>query len=35
MGALAGSTIMLLTIAWGGSMLLGRTDLNTKVGMQQ
>jgi len=30
MGALAGSTIMLLTIAWGGSLLLGRTDLNSR-----
>lgn len=27
MGTLAGSTIMLLTIAWGGSLILGRCDL--------
>lgn len=26
-GTLAGSTIMLLTVAWGGSVLLGRCDL--------
>eukprot|EP01026_Neomeris_dumetosa_P008572 TRINITY_DN1275_c0_g1_i4.p1 TRINITY_DN1275_c0_g1~~TRINITY_DN1275_c0_g1_i4.p1 ORF type:complete len:548 (-),score=94.07 TRINITY_DN1275_c0_g1_i4:558-2147(-) len=26
-GTLAGSTIMLLTVAWGGSLLLGRCDL--------
>eukprot|EP00850_Spirogloea_muscicola_P001943 SM000007S20903 [mRNA] locus=s7:782807:786568:+ [translate_table: standard] len=26
-GTLAGSTIMLLTIAWGGSLLIGRCDL--------
>ncbi|XP_028416415.1 sodium/calcium exchanger NCL2-like [Dendronephthya gigantea] len=29
MGTLAGSTIMLLTIAWGGSLFLGRCDLNS------
>jgi len=28
MGTLAGSTVMLLTIAWGGSVLLGHCDLN-------
>ncbi|CAD7702344.1 unnamed protein product, partial [Ostreobium quekettii] len=27
LGTLAGSTVMLLTIAWGGSVLLGRCDL--------
>lgn len=26
-GTLAGSTIMLLTVAWGGSVLLGRCDI--------
>ncbi len=26
-GTLAGSTIMLLTIAWGGSLLVGRCDI--------
>lgn len=31
-GTLAGSTIMLLTIAWGGSLLVGRCDLNERVG---
>ena len=31
MGTLAGSTIMLLTIAWGGSLLAGRCDLNERV----
>lgn len=30
-GTLAGSTIMLLTIAWGGSLLAGRCDLNERV----
>lgn len=30
-GTLAGSTIMLLTIAWGGSLLVGRCDLNERV----
>lgn len=30
-GTLAGSTIMLLTIAWGGSLLAGRCDLNDSV----
>ena len=30
-GTLAGSTIMLLTIAWGGSLLCGRCDLNEQV----
>ncbi|EIE26168.1 hypothetical protein COCSUDRAFT_61158 [Coccomyxa subellipsoidea C-169] len=29
-GTLAGSTIMLLTIAWGGSLLVGRCDLNER-----
>ena len=28
MGTLAGSTVMLLTIAWGGSVFLGRCDLD-------
>lgn len=31
MGTLAGSTVMLLTIAWGGSVLLGRCDLDAEV----
>ena len=31
-GTLAGSTIMLLTVAWGGSLLAGRCDLNPEVG---
>lgn len=31
MGTLAGSTVMLLTIAWGGSLLVGRCDLNNRV----
>ena len=30
-GTLAGSTIMLLTVAWGGSLLAGRCDLDEKV----
>ncbi len=30
-GTLAGSTIMLLTVAWGGSVLAGRCDLNSQV----
>lgn len=30
MGTLAGSTIMLLTLAWGGSLFLGRCDLDEK-----
>ncbi len=30
-GTLAGSTIMLLTIAWGGSLLAGRCDLGSRV----
>ena len=30
-GTLAGSTIMLLTITWGGSLLVGRCDLNERV----
>ncbi|KAK9907616.1 hypothetical protein WJX75_007049 [Coccomyxa subellipsoidea] len=29
-GTLAGSTIMLLTITWGGSLLVGRCDLNER-----
>jgi hypothetical protein len=32
MGTLAGSTVMLLTIAWGGSILLGHCDLDEQVG---
>ena len=31
-GTLAGSTIMLLTVAWGGSLLAGRCDFNDQVG---
>ena len=27
-GTLAGSTIMLLSIAWGGSLVVGRCDLD-------
>lgn len=27
MGTLAGSTILLITIGWGGSILLGRCDM--------
>ena len=30
-GTLAGSSIMLLTAAWGGSLLAGRCDLDEKV----
>ena len=30
-GTLAGSTIMLLTVAWGGSLIAGRCDLDEKV----
>ena len=30
MGTLAGSTVMLLTIAWGGSVILGRCDLDAR-----
>lgn len=30
-GTLAGSTIMLLTIAWGGALLAGRCDLDENV----
>ena len=30
-GTLAGSTIMLLTVAWGGSLIAGRCDLDDKV----
>ncbi len=26
-GTLAGSTIMLLSIAWGGSLIVGRCDI--------
>jgi hypothetical protein len=33
MGTLAGSTIMLLTIVWGGSVLCGRCDLDEQVGV--
>lgn len=32
-GTLAGSTMMLLTIATGGSILLGRCDLGASVGV--
>ena len=31
LGTLAGSTVMLLTLAWGGSVLAGRCDLNAQV----
>lgn len=27
-GVLAGSTIMILTLAWGGSLIFGRCDLS-------
>lgn len=30
LGTLCGSTVMLLTIAWGGSVMLGRCDLNAR-----
>ena len=30
-GTLAGSTIMLLSIAWGGSLIAGRCDLSERV----
>ena len=30
-GALAGSTVLLLTLAWGGAVLLGQCDLDDKV----
>ena len=30
MGTLAGSTVMLLTIAWGGSLIVGRCDLSSR-----
>lgn len=33
MGTLAGSTVMLLTIVWGGSVLVGRCDLGPQVGV--
>lgn len=32
MGTLAGSTVMLLTIAWGGSLWVGRCDLDAFTG---
>ena len=32
MGTLAGSTVMLLTIAWGGSLIVGRCDLHPSRG---
>lgn len=35
MGTLAGSTVMLLTIVWGGSILLGRCDLDEQSGLQR
>ncbi|KIY91568.1 hypothetical protein MNEG_16396, partial [Monoraphidium neglectum] len=35
MGTLAGSTVMLLTIVWGGSVLLGRCDLDDVTGAQR
>lgn len=34
MGALAGSTVMLLTVVWGGSVLFGRCDIDSKVTAQ-
>ena len=30
MGTLAGSTLMLLSIAWGGSLAVGRCDLDAR-----
>ena len=30
-GTLAGSTVMLLTIAWGGAIVVGRCDLDAQV----
>ena len=30
-GTLAGSTVMLLTLAWGGSVVVGRCDLDEQV----
>jgi hypothetical protein len=35
MGTLAGSTIMLLSIAWGGSLILGRCDLEGGVAVNK
>ncbi len=29
MGTLAGSTVMMLSIAWGGSLIVGRCDINS------
>ena len=31
MGTLAGSTVMLLTIAWTGSLVVGRCDIDEKT----
>ena len=30
MGTLAGSTVMMLSIAWGGSLIVGRCDLDAR-----
>lgn len=35
MGTLAGSTVMLLTVVWGGSVLVGRCDLDAATGAQR
>jgi hypothetical protein len=35
MGTLAGSTVMLVTLVWGGSVLLGRCDLDRSSGLQR
>ncbi len=35
MGTLAGSTIMLLSIAWGGSLIVGRCDLESGVAVNR
>lgn len=35
MGTLAGSTVMLLTVVWGGSVLAGRCDLDESSGLQK
>jgi hypothetical protein len=29
MGTLAGSTVMMLSIAWGGSLIVGRCDIDS------
>ncbi len=30
MGTLAGSTVMMLSIAWGGSLIVGRCDIDPR-----